>query len=221
MRIERVAPLGTENTVRPVMSTCASKGTLYVISGPSGVGKGTIVKELLATEPLVRVSVSVTTRPPRSGEVEGQSYFFRSPAEFERLIQADELLEYARFGAHWYGTPRQFVEEQLAAGFDVILEIEVQGGIQVREKLPGGVYIFVLPPSFESLAERLRNRRSESADVVEARLRIAESEMGHVSAYDYQVVNDDLNTAVKKFQAIFAAQRCRVYRAGAQGSPFL
>jgi guanylate kinase len=188
------------------------RGVLYIVSGPSGVGKGTIVKALVAVDPAVKVSVSVTTRAPRPGEIEGQSYFFRSPEEFERMIEADELLEHAQFGAHWYGTPRHFVEEQLAAGFDVVLEIEVQGGIQVRDKMPGGVYVFVLPPSFEALAERLRDRRSETPDAVQERLRIARGELDHLAAYDYQVVNDDLNVAVKKFQSIFTAQRCRVHR---------
>ncbi|MEB3284711.1 MAG: guanylate kinase [Candidatus Sericytochromatia bacterium] len=208
--------LNAQGSALPGLISGAQGGALFIVSGPSGVGKGTIVKALLERDAQTRVSVSVTTRAPRPGEVEGESYFFRTPAEFERMVKSDELLEFAKFGDHWYGTPRQFVEEQLSAGFDVILEIEVQGGIQVREKMPGGVYIFVLPPSTASLVERLKNRRSESPEAIEQRLKMVDGELSHLSAYDYRVVNDDLERAVQKFQAIFSAERCRVHRSGSR-----
>jgi guanylate kinase len=188
------------------------KGTLFIVSGPSGVGKGTIVRELVAREPAVRLSVSVTTRAPRPGEQEGVSYHFKTPEAFDALVQGGELLEHAQFGANHYGTPRAWVEAQQTAGHDVILEIEVKGAIQVSQKAEDAVLVFVLPPSFEELEARLQGRRSETPEVVRQRLAIAREELAFLPMYDYHLVNDDLEVAVRQLQAILEAERCRVSR---------
>lgn len=188
------------------------RGVLYVISGPSGVGKGTIVKELVARYPELRLSVSVTTREPRPGEEEGVSYYFRAPAEFQRMVEAGELLEYAQFGKNFYGTPRHFVESQLALGHDVVLEIDIKGAIQVKERIPNGVYVFVLPPTMQELEARLLKRQTEAAEAMRQRLQIAVDELNYLPLYDYQLVNDDLELAVGKVQAIIMAEHCRVNR---------
>lgn len=188
------------------------RGVLYVISGPSGVGKGTIVRELVARHPALKLSVSVTTRQPRPGETEGVHYYFRQPDEFQRMVEAGELLEYAQFGKNFYGTPRHFVEAQLALGHDVVLEIEIKGAIQVKERVPNGVYVFVLPPTMQELEARLRKRQTEAAEAMRMRLQIAVDELNYLPLYDYQLVNDDLELAVSKVQAIIMAEHCRVNR---------
>ena len=188
------------------------RGLLVVVSGPSGVGKGTIVKRLLAEQPELKLSCSVTTREPRPGEVDGLNYFFRSPAEFRRMVAGGELLEHAQFGANSYGTPRRFVEEMLDAGHDVVLEIEIQGAIQVKERWPHAVFVFVLPPTLEELEARLVGRQTEAEDALRARLAAARVELNYVPMYDYELVNDDLELAVKKVQAIILAEHCRVKR---------
>ncbi|MFP5504286.1 MAG: guanylate kinase [Candidatus Sericytochromatia bacterium] len=190
----------------------ARRGLLFVISGPSGVGKGTIVKQLLERQPALKLSVSVTTRAPRPGEVEGVNYYFRSPEEFQRMLEAGELLEYAQFVNGFYGTPRRFVEEQLDAGHDVVLEIDIKGAIQVKERLPNGVYVFVLPPTMEELEQRLVRRQTEAADAMRQRLQVALDELNYLPLYDYQIVNDELETAVSKVEAIIASEHCRVMR---------
>lgn len=197
----------------PMLRTqSARRGLLFVISGPSGVGKGTIVKQLLERQPTLKLSVSVTTRQPRPGEVEGVNYYFRSPEEFQRMLEAGELLEYAQFVNGFYGTPRRFVEEQLDAGHDVVLEIDIKGAIQVKERLPNGVYVFVLPPTMEELEQRLVRRQTEAADAMRQRLQVALDELNYLPLYDYQIVNDELETAVNKVQAIIASEHCRVMR---------
>ena len=188
------------------------RGLLFVISGPSGVGKGTIVKELLTLQPALKLSVSVTTRQPRPGEVEGVNYYFRSPEEFQRMVGAGELLEYAQYGNNFYGTPRSFVEDQLAAGHDVVLEIDTRGAIQVKERVPNGIYVFVLPPTMEELEARLTKRQTEAAEAMRLRLQVAVDELNYLPLYDYQLVNDELELAVKKVQAIILAEHCRVMR---------
>ena len=195
-----------------VRAVAQRRGVLYVISGPSGVGKGTIVKELVARQPELRLSVSVTTREPRPGEVEGTSYYFRAPDEFQRMVEAGELLEYAQFGKNFYGTPRSFVESQLALGRDVVLEIDIKGAIQVKERVPNGVYVFVLPPTMQELETRLRKRQTEAAEAMRHRLQIAVDELNYLPLYDYQLINDDLELAVSKVQAIIMAEHCRVNR---------
>jgi guanylate kinase len=188
------------------------RGILFVLSGPSGVGKGTIVKQLLKLRPELKLSVSVTTRLPRPGEEEGVSYYFRSPEEFQRMVSNGELLEYAQFANGFYGTPRRFVEEQLLMGNDVVLEIETKGAIQVKERAANGVFIFVLPPTMRELEDRLVKRQSEAAEAIRQRLAIAMDELNYLPFYDYQLVNDDLEVAVKKVQSIILAEHCRVVR---------
>ncbi len=172
-------------------------GNLFVISGPSGAGKGTLVSRLLQEVPDMWVSVSVTTRAPREGEVDGVDYQFASQEDFKKLIEEDGLLEWAVYGGNHYGTPRKRVEEQMACGKQVILEIDVQGAFQIREKLPQTHLIFIEPPSLEILEMRLRGRNTETNDAIIARLAAAEVELSQKMEYDMQLVNDDLDEAYK------------------------
>ncbi|HEY9898427.1 MAG TPA: guanylate kinase [Pantanalinema sp.] len=189
------------------------EGMLIVISGPSGVGKGTLVKALSAQTPGLNLSVSVTTRAPRQGEEEGKHYFFRTEEQFQEMVEKGELLEYAQFvSGLYYGTPRAYVEEQIRNGQDVILEIDVKGAIQVKERWPHGVYVFLLPPTMEELEARLVKRQTEAAEAIRQRLSVAVDELNFLPLYDYQVVNDDLAKAADKLQAIISAERCRVSR---------
>lgn len=186
---------------------------LIVISGPSGVGKGTLVKELYREMPELRFSVSVTTRQPRPGEEDGKHYFFRTEEQFQRMVEEGDLLEYSQFvNGLFYGTPRAYVEEMIAEGHDVLLEIDVKGAIQVKERWPHGVYIFILPPTLEALEQRLRKRQTEAAEAIRQRLSVAVDELNFLPLYDYQVVNDDLAKAARKLQAIITAERCRISR---------
>lgn len=186
-------------------------GKLWVISGPSGVGKGTLVKAVLAQLEQVVLSVSMTTRSPRPGEVEGRNYFFRTREAFEALIQEEAFLEYAQYNGNYYGTPIHFVQEALTQGQDVILEIEVQGGAQVRTKMPEHARgIFVLPPSGAVLEERLRNRQTESEAVIQQRLNRVQEELGYFSEYDYCLINDDLSLAVQQLKSIIQAERLKL-----------
>ncbi|MBI6545688.1 MAG: guanylate kinase [Cyanobacteria bacterium NC_groundwater_1444_Ag_S-0.65um_54_12] len=186
---------------------------LIVISGPSGVGKGTLVKELIRRQPELLLSISVTTRAPRPGEQEGIDYFFRSEEEFMELVASDALLEYTQFvNGLYYGTPRTFVEETIKQGRDLVLEIDVKGAIQVKERWPQGVYIFLLPPTMAELQVRLAKRQTEAAEAIRQRLSVAVDELNLLPLYDYQVVNDDLATATAKLAAIWQAERCRVSR---------
>lgn len=172
-----------------------SKGKLLVLSGPSGVGKGTIVKEVLKLRPNACVSVSCTTRSPRAGEIDGQSYFFISKNQFEKMIEEGGFLEYSEHFGNLYGTPRQFVEERLERG-DVILEIDVNGALSVKKSMPQAVLVMIAPPDREALYARLRGRGTEGEDVISMRLDRAEFELSKAPLYDYTVVNDDLNKAV-------------------------
>lgn len=174
------------------------KGILIVVSGFAGCGKGTLMKRLLSDYDNYALSVSMTTRKPRAGEQEGREYFFVSREEFEREIKDGGLIEYACYVENYYGTPRAFVEEQMAAGRDVILEIEVQGALRVKECFPGSILIYVLPPSVEELYRRLKRRGTETDDVIEKRMRRAAEESGAIEQYDYIVVNDDLDTCVEE-----------------------
>ena len=181
------------------------KGLLLVVSGPSGVGKGTLMKLLLEKNPNLRLSVSATTRSPRPGEVDGESYFFLTRPQFDALIAEDGFLEYAIYGDNCYGTPKKMVEDARAVGQDVILEIEVQGAMQIREKCPDAVLIFILPPSYEELKNRLIGRHTE---VVERRLATAKRELLRAGEYDYAVVNDQLETAAEQLLAVIEAAKC-------------
>lgn len=172
-------------------------GSLTVISGFSGAGKGTIMKALLAKYPQYRLSISVTTRDPRPGEVDGKDYFYLSQERFDQMVADDALLEHAGYVGHNYGTPRAYVEEQIAAGRDVLLEIEVQGGQIVREKRPDTIMLFVTTPNAQILADRLTGRGSEDADTIHKRLEQAAREVMVIPGYDAIIVNDDLEEAVE------------------------
>ena len=185
------------------------KGKLIVISGPSGAGKSTVVNRAIQGRNDMCFSTSVTTRAARPGEVDGKDYFFISPERFREMVENNELLEHAEYVAHSYGTPRAFVERQMDAGFNVILDIEVQGARQVREKMPEAVLVFILPPSMEELRRRLVNRGTDSPEVIEARLLRAREELKEAELYDYVIINDDLDTAAGEFAAILAAEHCR------------
>lgn len=186
------------------------KGKLIVISGPSGSGKSTVVNKAIQGRKDMCFSTSVTTRSPRPGEVDGKDYFFIDPQRFQEMVERDELLEHAQYVAHSYGTPRAFVEQKLNDGLNVILDIEVQGARQVREKMKDAVLIFIVPPSLEELRRRLVNRGTDAADVIEARLQRASEELKEADLYDYLIINDDLETAAREFTSILTAEHCRV-----------
>jgi len=183
------------------------KGVLFVISGPSGVGKGTINQKLFAEfDGLVAFSVSATTRDPREGEIDGKHYFFISRQDFENRIANNEFLEHAEFAGNCYGTPRSYVLKLLGDGVSVILEIDLQGAIQVKERMPESVSVFILPPSFEELESRLRGRGTETPEKIEKRLAAARHEIEMAHIYDYQIVNDDLDAAYAQLRSIFLAE---------------
>lgn len=178
------------------------KGTLVVISGFSGAGKGTLVKRLLEKYDNYSLSVSATTRQPREGEEEGVSYFFKSVESFEDMIEKDEFIEYAKYVNNYYGTPKSFVEQQLDSGKDVILEIEIQGALKVKDKFPETLLLFITPPDAHTLKQRLIGRGTETLEVIENRLaRAAEESMG-IEKYDFIVVNDDLEECVDEVHQV-------------------
>ncbi|CAL1241100.1 guanylate kinase [Candidatus Methylocalor cossyra] len=188
------------------------KGTLFVVSAPSGAGKTSLVRALRETLEGLVVSVSHTTRPRRPGEEDGRDYFFVSRPEFERMIEAEAFLEHARVFDHYYGTARSTAETGLAAGQDVLLEIDWQGARQVRARMPECVSIFILPPSRQSLEERLTARGQDPRDTIARRMRDAISEMSHYDEYDYLVVNDAFDCALAELRSIIMAQRLRLSR---------
>ena len=183
------------------------KGLLLVFSGPSGVGKGTVLKEYLDKHPNTVFSVSATTRKPREGEIHGRHYFFLSREEFDLLVENGGLLEYAQFAGNFYGTPREAVEQNLEKGFEFVLEIEVQGALQVKEKCPDALLVFVMPPSFEELCRRLAGRGTEDAAAVGRRLSNAAREMEAAKHYDYIVVNQTVEDAVDQLEQIVCAAK--------------
>ncbi len=185
------------------------KGKLIVISGPSGAGKSSVVNRAIQGREDMCFSTSVTTRDPRPGEIDGKDYFFISPERFREMVENNELLEHAEYVAHSYGTPRGFVEQRMGEGFNVILDIEVQGARQVKEKMPEAILVFILPPSMEELRRRLEKRGTDSAEVIDARLLRAREELKEAPLYDYVIINDDLGEAAKEFAAILAAEHCR------------
>lgn len=181
------------------------KGLLIVISGFSGVGKGTLVKKLVDSYDNYALSVSMTTRAPRDGEKDGVSYFFVEKETFEETIANDGLIEYASYVGNYYGTPRAWVEEQLESGRDVVLEIEVQGALKVKEKFPEALLLFLLPPSAQELKHRLEKRGTETAEVIEQRLKRAREEAEYIGRYDFIEVNDDLDACMGRINGIVAA----------------
>ena len=185
------------------------KGRLIVVSGPSGVGKGTVVKKLMDRDPRVRLSVSATTRPKRPSETDGIQYHFITHEEFERMIAEDCFLEHAQYVGNRYGTPEKAVNEMLEQGFDVLLEIEVQGGIQVMQRRPDAITIFIAAPSFEELARRLRGRGDTDEEKVEMRLQQARMEYLVAPQYQFIVVNDDIEDAVDDVQSILRTEELR------------
>ncbi len=185
------------------------KGILIVLSGPSGVGKGTVRKELFTQNPSFRYSISMTTRSPREGEVDGVDYFFKKKEEFESLIEQGKLLEYAKFVDNYYGTPVDYVRQTIEEGQDVFLEIEVQGARQVREKFPEGLFIFLAPPSLSELKNRIVGRGTETEEVIHQRLKTAEEEIEMMDLYDYVVENDTVESACDKIKAIVVAEHCK------------
>ena len=186
-----------------------NSGQLYIIAAPSGAGKTSLVKGLLASLDGVVVSVSHTTRPPRPGEVNGQDYHFVDRASFEHLIADDIFLEYAEVFDHYYGTSRTAVEQRLVQGVDVILEIDWQGAQLVRTKAPDSLGIFILPPSLDTLRRRLQERGQDKRAVIERRLRDAQQDISHYNEYDYLIINDDFETSLTALRAIFIANRHR------------
>lgn len=189
------------------------KGMLIVLSAPSGCGKGTILAEVLKDDSFF-YSVSATTRAPREGEVNGVNYHFLTKEKFEELIGSDGMLEYAQYCGNYYGTPRQAVMDKLSEGKDVILEIEVQGAMKVRESFPEAMFVFILPPSLGTLRERLEKRGTETAEVIEKRVGEAAGEIGYASKYDYVIVNDKLEKAVEDFLAAVRAEKMTAKRSG-------
>ena len=188
------------------------QGILIVVSGFSGAGKGTIMKALLNKYDNYALSISATTRDPREGEVDGREYFFKTREEFGKMIAKDELIEYAKYVNNYYGTPKAYVEEQLANGKDVILEIEIQGALKVKEKFPRTLLLFVTPPSAEELKRRLIGRGTETMEVIEQRMKRACEEAEGMDKYDYYVLNDILEECVDSVHTIIQAEHSRSYR---------
>jgi guanylate kinase len=185
------------------------RGTLYIVAAPSGAGKSSIVNACLARDPNIRLSISFTSRAPRPGERHAEHYHFVSADEFERMVAAGDFFEHARVHGDWKGTARQSVEPQLAAGKDVLLEIDWQGARQVRRQVPDAVSVFILPPSREALQQRMRTRAQDSEAVIAQRLAAAREEMSHYTEFDYVIVNEVFSTAVDEMCAIFTASRLR------------
>ena len=201
------------------------RGKLIVVSGPSGAGKSTVINKVMERRSDLCFSVSATTRKPREGEIDGVHYFFVSGTEFDRMIGDDELLEHAEYNRDNYGTPRAYVEEKRRAGMHVLLDIEVQGARQVRERVPEAIKIFIIPPSLQVLEQRLRGRDTEDEEQIQRRLARARGEYREADFYDYVVINDDLETAANELNAIITAELCRYaerkYYLVPEESPFL
>jgi guanylate kinase len=185
---------------------CQTAGRLIVLTGPSGVGKGTLVRSLLQSHPELYLSVSVTTRSPRPGEINAKHYYFVSREQFDMMIAQEQLLEWAQFAGNCYGTPRQQVEEKIQQGKSVLLEIELEGARQIRTSFPEAMRIFILPPSMQELEQRLRGRGQDSEEAIARRLRRAEEEINAAGEFDFKIVNDNFETALKDIEAaLFSA----------------
>ena len=185
------------------------KGKLIILSGPSGVGKSTVVFKALEARNDLCFSTSVTTRKPREGEVDGREYFFIDQSRFDEMVRNGELLEHATYVSNSYGTPRAYVEQRLNEGMNVVLDIEIQGARQVHKLLPNAVSIFILHPSMDELRNRLTNRGTDSSEVIEARIARAKQELSEADFYDYMIINDDIEKAALEFNSIITAEHCR------------
>ena len=190
----------------------SGRGNLIVISGPSGAGKDSIVEGLLKINNKVWLSVSATTRSPRGNEQDGVEYFFLKKEEFEEKIKQNELLEYAEYNGNYYGTPKEKIIEKLNEGYDVILVIEIQGALKIKELVKEAIFIFILPPSMEELKRRLINRKTEDREKILNRFKTAYNEINEVTKYNYVVINDELDEAIKKVNSILISEKCRVDR---------
>ena len=189
-----------------------TSGSLIVISGPSGAGKGTIVKELIKNSNYW-VSISATTREKRTNDVEGETYYFYTKEEFEKMIENDEFLEFAKVhSGKYYGSPKKHIFDKLEEGYDVILEIDIEGAKQIKEKYPNSIFVFIVPPSMKELKRRLVNRNTETKDKILERFQTAYKEINEISKYNYVVVNDIVDEAVSKVNSIVLAEKCRVDR---------
>lgn len=188
------------------------KGLLVVISGPSGAGKGTLCKAVLRNNDKITMSVSCTTRTPRENEIEGVNYYFETKEKFQKMINEDAFLEYAEVYDNFYGTPYFGIEKKLEEGYDVILEIDIQGALKVKEKYPDGLFIFILPPSMEELKNRIKKRGSETEESFLKRFKSAFKEINYASRYNYAVINDEVEDAVHKLECIIVAEKCRMDR---------
>ncbi len=185
-------------------------GILFVLSGPSGAGKGTVCKALMARKNDLRLSISVTTRAPREGEQEGINYFFCTQEQFQEMIRTNALLEWAKVYDNYYGTPRAFVERQLRDGYDVFLEIDIQGAMQVKRHFPDGVFLFLIPPSATELEARILGRGTETEDSFQIRFGAARHELARMGEYDYVIVNDVVDSACSTIESIIVAEHCSV-----------
>lgn len=190
-----------------------NSGQLIVISAPSGSGKGTIISRLLEHDNKTRwLSISTTSRPPRTNDIPGTTYNFVSKEEFEKLIKDDFFIEHTNYAGNYYGTPKEMIKKKLDAGIDVILEIEIEGASNIKKIIPEALFIFIMPPSLKTMVKRLKDRKTDSKDKIIERFKQAYKEINEVTQYNYVVVNDDLNDAVEKVEAIIKAEKCRVDR---------
>lgn len=195
-----------------MMIKTKKQGLLIVLSGPSGSGKNTVCDMAKEVMPNIWESVSMTSRKPRKGEVDGKDYYFVSEEEFEKNIEEGKMLEHAKFAGNYYGTPRESVQKQLDAGKDVLLVIEIQGALQIKEKIPQALFVFLLPPSMKELKRRLRMRKTETEEKLMERFETAYKEINELSKYNYVIVNDKADEAARKLEAIISAEKCRVDR---------